>query len=86
MKSLERLIAEIIIERYIECDHIKCKAAESLGMSERGFRMRFLRIRIDYPDLFETIGAKPVDKYACACFPTNEERLAYKDCKRVTRN
>lgn len=81
MSKRARLDAEMIIKCYCDNNYNKTKAAEALGMTDRGFKIKFLRIKADYPDIFEpllNIVSTP-DEYFCSWMPTNEERINHLD-------
>lgn len=86
MKKLDRLVSEILIQRLIDCALVKSITAKSLGISGRGYQIKFLIIKKRYPDLYQKIAhlmpAHENDDFYCHCFPTNKERLYYADTKR----
>jgi len=77
LKTLDRLESEIIIQRYINCGFSRIKTSKSLGISYKGLYVKLLRIKSVYPDLCELLPIK--DNYSSSCFPSNEERLKYRD-------
>lgn len=80
-KKLAFLEAEIIIKRYAECNYSKAATTKSLGISRRGFDLRFNRIIQDFPELYEMLkqSTPKQDEHYCSCFPTNEFRIEYRD-------
>lgn len=81
MNNRARLEAEMVIRCYVDCNYNKTKAAAALGMTDRGFKIKFLRIKADYPDIFEplfNIISTP-DEFFCDWMPTNEDRLKHLD-------
>jgi hypothetical protein len=81
LKTLDRIESGYIMQRYIECNYSKAATAKSLGISIRGLMLKCKKIERDYPDIFigQQYSAHLNDAFFCACFPTNEFRIEYRD-------